>query len=268
MFEPLQSVLDRPWKPVSRPALVGWLIFYLWFLVYAYHAHGGGLFIDMANLVVHEGGHNLFGWFGPTLGLWGGTLLQWMVPFLLAVYFFKERESTGFVFCTFIFFENWLYTATYMADARTQELPLVTTGDPEFVEHDWFRIFSSMGVLNYDTKIAAVVRLLGWLGMIAAVVWLASRWWVRTPVQDAVPSIIIPKSVSDKTVIPDAVVAKMLAIKMGVPINATESSKLSLGRAAGPSVSPRKPPTSENGSGSPRPATASPQPKVPPRRPV
>jgi hypothetical protein len=261
MFEPLQSVVDRPWKPVSRPALVGWLIFYLWFLVYAYRAHGGGLFIDMANLVVHEGGHNLFGWFGPTLGLWGGTLLQWLVPFLLAAYFCKERETSGFIFSLFFFFENWLYTATYMADARTQVLPLVTTGDPEFVEHDWFRIFTSMGVLDYDTKIAAVVRLLGWLGMIAAVVWLASRWW--SPVQDALPSIIIPKSVSDKTAIPDAVVAKMLAIKMGIPIGATESSE-----AANVSIGGRKPVTSGNDSGSPRPATASPQPKGPPRRPA
>ena len=134
------------------------------------------LFIDSANLVVHEGqGIILFGWFGPTLCLWGGTLLQWLVPFLLAAYFFTQRQTTGFVFCLFFFFENWLYTATYMADARAQELPLVTTGDPDFVEHDFYAIFSSLGVLNHDTQIAAVVRLLGWLGMIAVVVWLATR---------------------------------------------------------------------------------------------
>lgn len=133
------------------------------------------MFIDGANLVVHEGGHSLFGWFGPTLGLWGGTLLQWLVPFLLAAYFFAERQVAGFVFCLFFFFENWLYTATYMADARAQQLPLVTTGDPDFVEHDFHAIFSSLGVLNDDTRIAAVVRFLGWCGMIACVVWLASR---------------------------------------------------------------------------------------------
>jgi hypothetical protein len=175
MIEALQSMMDEPWKPVSRLALVAWLIFYGAFLIYAFSAHGGYLFIDSANLVVHEGGHNLFGWFGSTLGLWGGTLLQWLVPFLLAAYFFAQRQVAGFVFCTFFFFENWLYTATYMADARAQVLPLVTTGDSDFVEHDFYAIFSSLGVLNYDTKIAAAVRILGWCGMIGVVAWLGVR---------------------------------------------------------------------------------------------
>jgi hypothetical protein len=180
MIEALQSIFaelipDKPWQPVSRPARVAWLVFYAGFLVYAFSAHGGFLFIDSANLVVHEGGHNLFGWFGPTLGLWGGTLLQWLVPFLLAAYFFTRRETAGFVFCLFFFFENWLYTATYMADARAMELPLVTTGDPEFAKHDFNTIFSDLGVLQYDTKIAAVVRLLGWCGMIAVAIWFARQ---------------------------------------------------------------------------------------------
>ena len=180
MLDRLQSILDapcfkEPWKAVSRPALVAWLIFYVAFLAYAFSAHGGYLFIDNANLIVHEGGHNLFGWFGPTLGLWGGTLLQWLVPFLLAAYFFTERQTTGFVFCLFFFFENWLYTATYMADARAQILPLVTTGDSDFVEHDFHAIFTSLGVLDHDTQIASVVRALGWLGMILITGWLASR---------------------------------------------------------------------------------------------
>jgi hypothetical protein len=190
MREYFQSILDepifgqlfgQPWKPISRPAVIAWLVFYAAFMIYAFSAHGGFLFIDSANLVVHEGGHNLFGWFGPTLGLWGGTLLQWLVPFLLAAYFLKERQTAGFAFCLFFFFENWLYTATYMADARVQFLPLVTTGDPDFVEHDWFAIFSSLGVLNHDTQIAAVVRLLGWCGMLVVTAWLAKRAVIARP---------------------------------------------------------------------------------------
>lgn len=94
--------------------------------------------------------------------------------------FFQSTRDAGFVFCLFFFFENWLYTATYMADARTQVLPLVTTGDPDFVEHDFYAIFTNLGVLNYDTKIAAVVCVLGWCGMLAVVVWLASRMRVAS----------------------------------------------------------------------------------------
>ena len=104
-----------------------------------------------------------------TLGLWGGTLLQWLVPFLLAGYFFTQRQAVSFAFCAFFFFENWLYTATYMADARAMVLPLVTTGDPDHIEHDWNAIFSSLGVLQYDTTIAGVVRFLGGVGC-----W---EWW-------------------------------------------------------------------------------------------
>jgi hypothetical protein len=180
MREYVDSIVEwsgarEDWRPVSRWAVVAWLVFYVIFLIYAFNMHGGYLFIDSANLVVHEGGHLLFRWFGATLCLWGGTILQWLVPLLLAAYFFHERQSTAFVFCMFFFFENWLYTATYMADARAMVLPLVTTGDPDYVEHDWNMIFSSLGVLDYDTTIAAIVRFLGWCGMLACVGWLATH---------------------------------------------------------------------------------------------
>ncbi len=169
------SNANENWRPTSRWAVGAWLVFYAFFLLYAFRAHGGYLFIDSANLVVHEGGHLLFGWFGQTIGLWGGTILQWLVPLLLAAYFFYQRQPAAFVFCAFFFFENWLYTATYMADARAMALPLVTAGDSDFVEHDWNTIFTSLGVLQYDTTIAAVVRTLGWIGMLASVAWLVSR---------------------------------------------------------------------------------------------
>jgi hypothetical protein len=165
----------KPWMPVSRPAAVGWAVFYLWFMVYAATNTTEFLFIDSANLVVHEGGHLLFSWLGETPCLWGGTILQWAVPLLLAAYFFTQQQTTAFAFSLFFFFENWLYTATYMADARALALPLVTTGDPEFAKHDWNTIFTSLGVLQHDTMIAGIVRFGGWCGMIATVVWLVRR---------------------------------------------------------------------------------------------
>ena len=177
--EGAQDFLDQlktPWLPVSRASAIGWLSFYGLFLIYAFQNRGGFLFIDSANLVVHEAGHPLFGYFGATLGLWGGTLLELIVPLALALSFAYRRQVAATAFCAFFFFENFLYISAYMADARAQELPLVTTGDPDFVEHDWFRIFSDLGVLQHDTAIAQVTCLLGWIGMLATCGWLIYRW--------------------------------------------------------------------------------------------
>jgi hypothetical protein len=185
MSEWVERLLYERWRPVSRAGLTAWLVFYLAFLAYAFTRHGDFLFIDLVNLVVHEGGHLLFGWLGPVPGLWGGTLLQWLVPLLLATYFFVQRQTTAFVFCLFFFFENWLYTATYMADAHTMALPLVTVGDPEIREHDWNTILTNLGCLQHDTVIAAVVRLLGWCGMLASVTWLVKQALIPRPAGEA-----------------------------------------------------------------------------------
>jgi hypothetical protein len=168
--------LREPWRPVPTAAFVAWLIFYSLFLLYALLDRSGFLFIDNANLVVHEAGHLLFSYFGQMLMILGGTIFELFVPFALAISFAYRRQPAGTAFCAFFFFENFLYIATYMADARAQELPLVTVGDSDYVEHDWFHIFSSMGWLQHDTQIAAFVRILGWLGMLATVAWLAWLW--------------------------------------------------------------------------------------------
>jgi hypothetical protein len=169
--------LEDPWKPVPLWAMVPWLLFYAWFIVYAYRAHGAGLFIDAVNMVTHEGGHPLFGYFGETMHLWGGTILQLLVPFALTLSFVRLRELMGTTFCAFMFFENLLGIATYMADARAMDLPLVSAeGCADCpITHDWNAIFTQLGLLPYDTRIAAVVRFLGFLGMIAVVAWFAWR---------------------------------------------------------------------------------------------
>jgi hypothetical protein len=75
-----------------------------------------------------------------------------------------------------------------MADARAIVLPLVTTGDPDNIEHDWHTIFSSLGVLQYDTTIAGIVRFLGWCGMLAVVSWLVWQSLRASTHDDVLPS--------------------------------------------------------------------------------
>lgn len=174
---PFLDALEEDWEPVSRPAFWSWLGFYALLLGNA--LFGGRLVrsIDLVFVPIHEGGHLLFRFFGEWISVAGGTFLQFFVPFALTLYFAFRRQAPGTAFCAFFFFEQFLPTATYMADARAQELPLLTVGggDGDDVIHDWFYLFSHSGLLEHDTQIAALCRFLGWAGMLATVGWFAYR---------------------------------------------------------------------------------------------
>jgi hypothetical protein len=172
---PLLGDLEQDWEPVPRAALVAWIVFYVLFLFQVGRGFGILLLMDGVFVPLHEGGHLLFRLAGEFISIAGGTFLQLFVPFALAVYFFFRRQSQGVAFCLFFFFEQLLPIATYMADARAQDLPLVTVGDAEYVIHDWNYLFGKLGVLEHDTQIASTVRMIGWLGMIGIVIWLIWR---------------------------------------------------------------------------------------------
>jgi hypothetical protein len=156
------------WKPISRVAGTAWLCFYGLFLIYAAADRSGFLFLDFANLMIHEAGHFFFSWFGYTMTILGGTLGELLVPLLCSAYFRAQGETAGFAFCAFWFFENFPYIGTYMADARDQALPLVGSGD-----HDWNILFGQWGLLIHDRQIGASMRAIGWIGMIVVIGWLA-----------------------------------------------------------------------------------------------
>jgi len=159
------------WKPISRGVGIAWLVAFALFLLYAISAGPRFLFIDWANLMIHEAGHPFFSWFGSyTLTILGGTLGELIVPLLCAIAFFWRREIPGAAFSLFWFFENFLYIGVYMSDARAEALPLVGNGD-----HDWNILFGQWNLLLQDTAIGGTMRALGWLGMLAVCVWLAFR---------------------------------------------------------------------------------------------
>ena len=82
-FEFLDALKEN-WQPVSKAARLGWLAFYVLFLLYAFASQGPSLFIDLAFVPIHEGGHLLFRWFGETLywvGLSSSSSCRWPLPF-------------------------------------------------------------------------------------------------------------------------------------------------------------------------------------------
>jgi len=177
-IEDFLEVLRRPWKPVSAAGVFIGAGIYTWFLVFSFTHTGYMFFIDNVNLPIHEGGHLVFGIFGwEELMVWGGTLMQCLVPFALALGFAYRREISGTAFCAFMLFENFLNVATYMADARDQNLPLVTTGQADYVEHDWAHILGHLNLLQYDKTFATDLRAVAYLGMLATISWMLWTWW-------------------------------------------------------------------------------------------
>jgi len=172
---PFLEVLEDDWRPVSRAILIVASAFYLLFLYQAARGSGVLLTMDLVFVPIHEGGHLLFRFFGEFLAVAGGTILQLSVPLMLAAFFIFQRQIPGTAFCLFFFFEQFLPIATYMADARAQELPLLTVGDGDYVIHDWAYLFGRLGLLEHDTAIAHAVRVLGWIGMIATLTWMIWR---------------------------------------------------------------------------------------------
>jgi len=172
---PFLEPLEEPWLPVPRALLVAWTLFYVFFL---WELVSDGMFpglMDGVFVPIHEGGHLLFRFAGEFISVAGGTFLQLFAPFALATYFCFQRQTQGVAFCLFFMFDQLLPTATYMADARAMELPLLTVGDAEYVIHDWNYLFGKFGVLDHDIQIAAAVRAIGWLGMIGVIIWLILR---------------------------------------------------------------------------------------------
>jgi hypothetical protein len=173
---PILDRLEDDWEPMPRKLLYFALAVYaalLWDI-----AHGGDP-LGLVFLPVHEGGHLIFSWFGQFISVAGGTFTQLAVPFLLAAYFAFQRKAMGAALCLFFFFQQFLPIATYMADARTMELPLVSVGSGDVI-HDWNYLFGHLGLLDYDTRIAGTMRIVGWIGMLCVVAWLAWRGFTQS----------------------------------------------------------------------------------------
>jgi hypothetical protein len=161
------------WEKVSGGKFAGFILGVAVFLAVLLASEPGFIFgLDHANLLFHEAGHPIIGLFSNLLEPYGGTIGQLVFPVALAVSFWRKNRALAFAAAIIWFFQNWLNIARYMADARALELPLVGGGD-----HDWNTIFTRWGILQYDTQIAGVVKLIGWTGMTLAVLWAGWRWW-------------------------------------------------------------------------------------------
>ena len=164
---------ESEWQSVTGPRLIGFALGFGLLLLLIFRCEPGFVFLlDHANLLFHEAGHPLVGLLSSRLETYGGTIGQLVFPCVLAVSFWRQGHTLGFAAACIWFFENWFNIARYVADARKQELPLVGGGD-----HDWFTILARWGLLPYDTRIAAALTLVAWIGLATTCAWVTWRAW-------------------------------------------------------------------------------------------
>jgi len=137
---------------------------------------------EWPDVVIHEVGHKLFGFFGEFMGVAGGTLLQLLAPAIALIILLRQMEFFGLPLCGFWLSDNLYSVARYVADARAQARDYVTmgvnTGEPVEATHDWEYLLSRFNLLEMDTRLGEWVRILAigvtWLS-IASGIWLT---WV------------------------------------------------------------------------------------------
>jgi hypothetical protein len=130
-----------------------------------------GSILHLPNLVFHEAGHVLFGFFGRFMTVLGGSLTQFAIPMALAGVFLKQRDLFGAVVCTWWAGENLLDLAPYIADARALQIVLLGGKTGAEVEgHDWEYLLTELGWLHLDRTLGLAAQRIGLTMMIAALV--------------------------------------------------------------------------------------------------
>ena len=125
--------------------------------------------LHLPNLVFHEAGHVLFSVFGRFMTVLGGSLLQFLVPLVLAVAFLRQKTPFGAIVCAWWAGENLVDVAPYIADARALELVLLGGRTGAEVEgHDWEYLLTQLGWLHLDRTIGLAVHRAGLLMMFGA----------------------------------------------------------------------------------------------------
>jgi hypothetical protein len=124
---------------------------------------------------VHEVSHLLVGFLPSILVAAAGSIGEITFTVLILVAAFRARSYFAAIFGALWVMLAMTSVGRYMADARTQLIPLMGPSDQPI--HDWFFVFNQLGWLQYDTLIGSVVRGIG-IGIgIAALcsgIWLIS----------------------------------------------------------------------------------------------
>jgi hypothetical protein len=123
-------------------------------------------FLDRVDLVFHEAGHVIFGFFGDFIGILGGSLMQVLIPAVVVVYFALHRQHYSAAVTLFWVGQSLFNVSVYARDARRRALPLL--GGEETL-HDWGYILGKLNLLLWDQAVGNLIYTLGLVALAASV---------------------------------------------------------------------------------------------------
>jgi hypothetical protein len=158
---------------LARAALLAGLLVWTWqFAREPMGVTAAQSVLHLPNLVFHEAGHVLLGFFGRFIGVLGGSLFQFALPLALAGVFLRQRDQFAAAVCTWWAGQNLLDVAPYIADARALRIVLLGGKTGAEVEgHDWEYLLSALGWLHYDRALGLGAHRLGLAIMFGALLW-------------------------------------------------------------------------------------------------
>jgi hypothetical protein len=165
----------------SRLFVAGRVIVYLVLLIWGSRImassiqsnYVGNSFMHLINLPFHEAGHLFFSPFGRFMQVLGGTLGQWLVPFIVLSAFVVKGNPFGAVVGLWWSGESFMDIAPYMDDARAGQLMLIggVTGSEVEDYHDWEVLLTRLGWLQHDHLIARISFGIGITLMVLSFIW-------------------------------------------------------------------------------------------------
>ena len=127
--------------------------------------------VDIINLFIHEAGHFFLKPFGMWIHVFGGSLVQCLLPLALVITMW-QRSTAQVPLAAFWFGENLVNVSYYIKDAPYKQLRLIASG----LIHDWNWLLSDD--LEASQTIGSLVWIFGVTVCVAAVlggVFLAAR---------------------------------------------------------------------------------------------
>ena len=132
-------------------------------------------FIHNINLVFHEAGHWIFRPLGDTMRVFGGSLMQCLMPLVVMIQFLRQRDNFGAAVGLWWIGQNFLDVAPYIYDAWDKKLPLLggIIGQENPNHHDWHNLLTKFNSMQYHDEIAFFVGYSGIFFICLSLVWAA-----------------------------------------------------------------------------------------------